>query len=146
VTSSHVKGHVDDDVIKEEKPRKSQHITFSEEDKEFIVEAPTTPIKSSEIRENARAMQKAGPARRRQPSFKEDSPPLYNLFALSVSNLTCKVRFMFCNEIYGARFLTISGLHKENSFAPIPNRNHVFLGKTMFLKKYLHFAPGTFQM
>ena len=86
LTLSEVKGHDgdDNDPIRDEKTRKHNHITFSEEDNEMIVEQPLPGTKSSVPGTIFRSVQKAGPARRRQPSFKEDSPPLYDLFALSV--------------------------------------------------------------
>lgn len=66
----------------EPKPKKNQHISFQDDKKNDS----GTEIGSS-VRSTAKADAKAGPARRRQPSFKEEAPPLYDLFALSVSRI-----------------------------------------------------------
>ena len=83
VTSAHVKGQGEEDTesSSEKKSKKSQHITFVEEEKSIHEHTTLSPRSASF---SFKPPKKPGPARRRQPSFKEDSPPLYDLFAVSV--------------------------------------------------------------
>ena len=61
-----------------DKSPSAKHVNFEETDSSAVVgdRSPTASPKPHD---------KSGPARRRQPSFREESPPLYDLYAISVS-------------------------------------------------------------